>query len=73
MNQYMNLKGLDLPYQVTDTIDKLIEDMRELAAENQRLREALQRMPKALTLQEISQGLSAKGAAPLNLTGLPGK
>lgn len=68
----MNFRGKGLPYAVEDILDKLVAEVNRLGAENAALRANLTKRPP-LTLREISHGLSAQGAAPLNLTGLPGK
>lgn len=73
MDRVLNYKGLGLPWAVEDTLDKLVAAVQERDDVIQQLQAQVTAIPPPLTLQQISQGLSATGAAPLNLTGLPGK
>ncbi len=73
MESTLNFKGQGLPYAVEDLLDKLVRDAQAKDETIAQLQRQLAALPKPLTLQDIQQGLSANGAAPLNLTGLPGK
>jgi hypothetical protein len=72
MDSLMNMKGSDIPYPVQDAMDKIQSAIMTLENTVQQLQAQIAAMPPPLTLQQISQGLSASGSAPLNLTGLPG-
>jgi hypothetical protein len=73
MDSLLNLKNQGLGYGAEDAFDKITAAITGLENELAQLRAQVAAMPKPLTLAEISKGLSANGAAPLNLTGLPGK
>lgn len=62
-----------VPYDVQRKINQTYDDVQTLKRLVAQLQQQIAAMPAPLTLPEISQGLSATGAAPLNLTGLTGK
>lgn len=57
-------------YEVQVAIDRLKRSIEEAQAQHADLATQLDALPPDLTFEEIQQGLSATGAAPLNLTGL---
>lgn len=59
-------------YDVARQIRDMVTYINDLEATVVRLQQQIQALPRPLTLSEISRGLSANGAAPLNITGLVG-
>lgn len=59
-------------YQVVRAIGNLVTYVNQLEAQIATLQRQVAAIPPPLSLQQISKGLSASGAAPLSLTGLTG-
>lgn len=63
----------DVHHTVRRALQDLEKEHNALERRHAELLSHVGNMPKPLTLQEISQGLSATGGAPLDVTGLLGK
>lgn len=72
MEPFPTLDRSKVDPQVIRAFQTLRAAITKLEADNAALRQQLAAMPKSLSLAEINHGLSASGAAPLNLTGLVG-
>lgn len=69
------LRTMDMtttPRVVQENFRELVAAIARLEADVVALKTRLDQQPPVLTLEEINAELSADGAAPLNLTGLPG-
>lgn len=64
--------GNGTPRDIAQSFSQLQDFVDQLEADNADLRKQLAALPVPLTLEEIRTGLSANGAAPLDLTGLTG-